>query len=149
MVTSHMPQPSPEDNAKRIEEAGRLHRHPGEVGPILRRFLDRVTLTLVRTTRLRAPFKTGRAQDSITRSVDSSILPLWARVFSTLRSPSDSKGRVYPLILEQSTRTHYRATIRKGQPTRAWFSSGINDAEPDLQIFAADAQREIADLWRP
>lgn len=112
-------------------------------GP-LRRFFERAALIVVRFTRLRAPYRTGRLQSGITHRVDPRTIPLWGQVATGVTD----RGVSYPTILEMSVRTHYRATGRKGQPTRGWWSGGLADSQREIGEAMDAMGREVEASWR-
>ena len=112
-------------------------------GP-LRRFFERATLIVVRFTKLRAPYRTGRLQSGITNRIDPRPMPLWGQVATGITD----RGVSYPTILEMSERTHYRATGRKGQPTRGWWSGGLSDSQREIGDAMDAMGREVEARWR-
>lgn len=111
----------------------------------LKRFWERTTLTVVRFARLRAPFKTGRLQDSITSRIDESPLPLWGEVATGVTH----KGVSYPTVLQMSDRTHYRATSRMGQLTQGWFTKARDeDATSDISKALDTLGSEVEASWQ-
>ena len=111
----------------------------------LKRFWERTTLTVVRFARLRAPFKTGRLQDSITNRIDESPIPLWGAVATGVTH----KGVSYPTVLEMSDRTTYRATSRMGQPTEGWFTKARDvDAAKDIRKSLETLGSEVGETWQ-
>lgn len=110
----------------------------------LKRFWERTTLTVVRFARLRAPFRVGRLQDSITNRVDESPIPLWGEVATGVTH----RGVSYPTVLQMSDRTHYRATSRMGQPTKGWFTAARDeDATADITRALDTLGSEIEESW--
>ena len=122
-------------------------------GP-LRRFFERATLIVVRFTKLRAPYRTGRLQGGITKRIDPRPLPLWGQVATGVTH----KGVSYPTVLEMGHATrkgadrsilfHYRATARKGQFTRGWWSGGLADSQREIGEAMDAMGREVEAAWK-
>ena len=111
----------------------------------LKRFWERATLTVVRFARMRAPFRTGRLQDSITNRIDESPIPLWGEVATGVTH----RGVSYPTVLEFSDRTHYRATARMGQLTQGWFTKARDeDAVSDITAALDTLGSEVETSWQ-
>jgi hypothetical protein len=55
---------------------------------------------------------------------------LQARAYTEVKSPA---GFPYPKALEESTRYHYRATMRKGQETASQISKMFKELRPKLE----------------
>jgi hypothetical protein len=107
-------------------------------GP-LRNFFNRVAVIVQGAGRERAPVDQGLLRNSIGFEVDTSDLPLWAKVRPSVQG--------YPAILEGSDRTHYRAGPLAGAPTAGWFAGGVTDSEEEIDDALGGLGDGIQSVW--
>ena len=113
-------------------------------GPI-RQMLRSIAVLLRRAAREHSPVDTGRMRSSLTYEMDAQPMPHWARVGTNVTAPRSHFP--YPAHLEGSTRTHYRRTKRRGQPTQGWFSSTVPEQMPAIEVRVLEALRRIGEKW--
>jgi len=87
----------------------------------MKEFLTKAAIVVQGKARERAPVDTGRLRSSIAYKVDSAAFPTWAKVGTNVRSNS---GALYPRILDESDRTHYRGGKAAGLPSMRAVAQG-------------------------
>ena len=105
----------------------------------MREFFKRATITVQGTARKRSPVDTGYLRSSLSTEIDGREVPLWGKVGTDIA--------VYPEVLEESSRHHYRGGPFRGQQTQHWLSGSLMESETVLKGLLDDLGDDIRKQW--